>query len=140
MLINEQDIVLETGIEMRLETQLDDDVVVVAVDVRVHAVQALEHVADQSGERLWKGHADAGREHGFVVYVGLDPGHEVLYVFGRRHFGGFLVGLGVLPEILEPGGMLDLTDAGNGWLTRLLLSSLGSSGGSRIPLLNRIAG
>jgi hypothetical protein len=105
MLINEQDIVLEARIEMRLETQLNDDVVVVAVYVRVHAVQALEHVADQSGERLWKRHADAGREHGFVVYVGLDPGHEVLDVFGRRHFGGLLVRLGVLPQILEPGSM-----------------------------------
>ena len=38
MLINEEHIVLEAGVQMRLETQLDDDWVVVAVDVGVDAV------------------------------------------------------------------------------------------------------
>lgn len=104
MLIDEQDIVLEARVQMRLEAQLNDDRVVVAVDVRIDTVQALEHVADERGEGLGEGHADARGKHGLVVDVGLDPGHEVLDVLWRRHLGGFLVGFGVLPEVLEPAG------------------------------------
>ena len=93
---------LEAGVEMGLQTQFNDDRVVVAVDVCIDAVQALEHVADEGGKRLGEGYADARGEHGLVVDVGLYPGHEVLDVFGCGHFGGFLVGFGVLPEVLEP--------------------------------------
>jgi hypothetical protein len=106
MLINEEDIVLEARIQVRLEAQLDDDGVVVAVDVCVDAVQALEHVADEGGKRLGEGDADARGEHGFVVYVGLDPRHEVLDVLRGGHLGGLLVRLRVLPEVLESGGGL----------------------------------
>lgn len=38
MLVYEQHIVLEAGVEMRLQAQLDDDGVVVAVDMCVDAV------------------------------------------------------------------------------------------------------
>lgn len=69
MLINEEHIVLEARIEVRLQTQLDNDGVVVAVDVRVDAVEALEHVSDERGEGLGKGDADARGKHGFVVDV-----------------------------------------------------------------------
>ena len=50
MLIDEQYVVLEAGIEMRLQTQLDDDGVVVAVDVGVDTVEALEHVPNERGK------------------------------------------------------------------------------------------
>jgi hypothetical protein len=46
MLIDEQDIVLEAGIEMWLETQVDDDGIVVTVDVGVYSIQALENLPD----------------------------------------------------------------------------------------------
>ena len=40
---------------MRFETQLDDDRVVMAVDMGVDAVEALEHVADKGRESFRKG-------------------------------------------------------------------------------------
>jgi hypothetical protein len=102
MLIDEQDVVFEAGVEVRLETQFDYDWIVVAVDVRVDTIQALEHVADERGECLGKGHTDTRWEHGFVVDVGLYPSHKVLNILRSRHLGGLLVGLGVLPEVLKP--------------------------------------
>lgn len=135
MLINEQHIMLEARIQMRFEAQLDDDGIVVAVDVRVDAVQALEHVAYESGERLGERHADARGEHGFVVDVGLHPGHEVLDVLGCGHLGGLLVGLGVLPEVFESAEYFSTYIAKMKGcmyvLTRRWLSSRGSSGASR---------
>ena len=92
---------LKASVEMRLKTQVHDDWIVMAVDVRVHSVKALEELPEGGREMFRKGNADAGRESRFVVNVGLDPGHQVLDVFGRRHLGGALVGLGVLPKVLE---------------------------------------
>lgn len=42
MLVNEENVVLEARVQMWLKTQVDDNGVVVAVNVRVHSVQALE--------------------------------------------------------------------------------------------------
>lgn len=46
---------------------------------------------------------DPAGKHLLVVDIVLDPTHEVFDVLGRRHFGGFLEVLGILPEILESG-------------------------------------
>jgi hypothetical protein len=46
MLVNEEHIVLEAGVYVRLEPQVDYDRVVMAVDVRVHPIQALEDLAE----------------------------------------------------------------------------------------------
>ena len=54
MLINEQNIVLETCIEVWLETELDDDRIVMAIDMRIYSVEALEELTNQSGKCLWK--------------------------------------------------------------------------------------
>lgn len=102
MLVDEKYVVLEASIEMRFQAQFDDDRVVVAVDVGIDAVQALEHISDEGGEGLWKGNADAARKVGLVVYVCLNPGHEVLDIFGSRHLGWFLKRLVILPQIFEP--------------------------------------
>lgn len=102
MLVDEQDVVLEAGVEMRLETESDDDRVVVAVDVRVDAVEALEKLTDQGRELLGEGDTNARGEHGLVIDVGLDPGHQVFNVFWGGHLGRLLVVLRVLPEVLEP--------------------------------------
>jgi hypothetical protein len=59
VLVDEEHVLLEAGVEMGLEAQLADDGVVVAVDVGVDAVHALEDLADQSWKRLGEGHADA---------------------------------------------------------------------------------
>ena len=55
MLVDEENVMLEARVQMRLQAQLHDDGVVVAVDVRVDAVQALEELPDEGREvfREW---------------------------------------------------------------------------------------
>ena len=108
MLVDEQDVLLEAGVEVGLEAQLADDGVVMAVDVGVDAVHALEDLADQGREGLGEGHADAAGHDGLVVDVALDPGHELLDVGGRGHLGRALEVLVVLPQVLELVGRLHL--------------------------------
>lgn len=81
--IHKQDVVLETGIEMWFQSEMDDDVVVMAVDVGIDTVETLEKLSHCSGEVFGKRHPDAGREDGLVVDVTLYPGHEVLNVVRR---------------------------------------------------------
>lgn len=87
---------------MGLEAELADDGVVVAVDVGVDAVEALEDLADEGREGLGEGHADAARQHRLVVDVALHPAHQLLDVGRRRHLRRPLVRLAVLPEVFEP--------------------------------------
>lgn len=102
MFVHEQNIVLEARIEMRLQSQVHDHRVVMTIDVRVYAIQALEDIADGLWEVLGKGHTNAAWEGGFVVNIGLYPRHEVLDILGRRHLGGLgKAGCGILPEIFE---------------------------------------
>jgi len=105
MLINEQNIVLEASIQMRFEAQLNNDRIVVAVDVGVDAVETLEDVSEKRGKGLGERNTNPAREHLLVVDVTLDPGHQVLDIFGCGHLGGLLVVLGVLPQVFESGVM-----------------------------------
>lgn len=57
VLVDEEHVLLEAGVEVRLEAELADDGVVVAVDVGVDAVHALEDLPDEVGEGLWEGDA-----------------------------------------------------------------------------------
>ena len=50
MLVDEEHILLEAGVQMRLESELTDHGVVVAVNVRVHTVHALKNLANQRWE------------------------------------------------------------------------------------------
>jgi hypothetical protein len=102
VLIDEQHVLLKAGVEVWLQTQFPDDGVVVAVDVCIHPVHALEDLPHQRGERLGEGHADAGRQHRLVVDVALHPAHQLLDVGRGGHLGRSLVVLVVLPEIFEP--------------------------------------
>jgi len=56
MLVYEQDVVLEARIEMWFQSQLKHDWVVVAVDMSIHTIQPLEHLANESWEGLWERH------------------------------------------------------------------------------------
>lgn len=103
MLVDEEDVLLEGGVEVGLEAELADHGVVVAVDVGVDAVEALEDLAHQRRERLGERHPDAARQHRLVVDVALHPPHQLLDVRRRRHLRRPLVRLAVLPEVLEPG-------------------------------------
>ena len=54
VLIDKQDIVFEASVEVRLKTEVHDYRVVVAVNMSVNTVQALEDLADETGEGLGK--------------------------------------------------------------------------------------
>jgi hypothetical protein len=101
VLVDEEDVLLEAGVEVGLEAELADDGVVVAVNVGVDAVHALEDLADEAGELLGEGDADARGQDGLVVNIALYPRHELLNVGRRRHLGWALVVFVVLPEVLE---------------------------------------
>lgn len=55
MFIDEQDVVLEAGVQMWLETEVNHDRVVMAVDMGVDTVQTLENLAEKTGESLGEG-------------------------------------------------------------------------------------
>lgn len=122
VLVDEEHVLLEAGVEVRLEPELADHGVVVAVDVGVDAVHALEDLAHEGRERLGEGDAwdrsqsrcalivgigvgrrtNAAREDRLVVNAALDPAHELLDVGRRGHLGWPLVVFRVLPQVLEP--------------------------------------
>jgi hypothetical protein len=52
MLINKQDIVFEASIQVRLEPKMHNYRIVVAIDMSVNTVKALEDLADETGEAL----------------------------------------------------------------------------------------
>src|SRR3569833_206917 len=135
VLIDEEHVLLEAGIEMRLEPQLSNDGVVMAVFVGVDSVHALEFLLHQGRERLGERDADAAGEDGFVVDIALHPGHQLLDVSRRRHLGGLLVVLVVLPEVLEPGTLASVwvppLNAKRSQRTRRLPSSRGTTEASR---------
>lgn len=54
MLVDEETVMLEAGVEMRLEAKIDNDVVVMAIDVRIHTVKSLEQLSQGRGEVLGK--------------------------------------------------------------------------------------
>src|SRR5580700_6343058 len=54
VLVNEKNIVFETGVQMSLQTKLANDGVVVAVDVSIDTVHALEYLPDHAWEGLRK--------------------------------------------------------------------------------------
>jgi hypothetical protein len=57
MLIDKQDVVLEACIKVSLEAEFANDGVMVAVDVGVDTIHALEYLSNHAGERLRKGNA-----------------------------------------------------------------------------------
>lgn len=50
MLIDKQDIVFEASVEVRLKTEVHDYRVVVAVNMSVNTIQALEDLTNETGE------------------------------------------------------------------------------------------
>jgi hypothetical protein len=127
MLINEQDVVLEAGVEMWLETQMNNDRVVMAIDVRINTVQTLEDLTDSLAKGLGKWNScrstrvslcldgdqfsvtkiaewftDTAWEGLFIVDIPLYPSHQVLNILRSGHLRGSLEVLSILPEVFEP--------------------------------------
>jgi len=57
MLIDEEDVVLEACVEVSLEAKFANDRVVVAVDVCVDSIHALEYLSDHAREGFWERNA-----------------------------------------------------------------------------------
>ena len=55
MLIDEQNIMLEARIQVRLKSQLHNDRIMVTVNMGIHSVQTLEELSNQGRECLWEG-------------------------------------------------------------------------------------
>lgn len=86
---------------MGLQTQAAHHSVVVAVDVRVDPVQALEDLAHVLLEVGGEGHAWCCREELCVGQVVAGPCEEVGDVGWRWEAGGFGEGRWVVPEVFE---------------------------------------
>jgi len=98
--VDEEDVVLETGVQVRLESQVYHYWVMVAVDMCVNTVEPLENLPQQTGECLRErdayiaarlahspasgfinSHTDSAWEHLLVINVSLDPSHKMFDVF-----------------------------------------------------------
>nr|POE90627.1 hypothetical protein CFP56_60240 [Quercus suber] len=100
-LLNEKDVVLEAGVEVGFEAETADDTVVVAVDVGVDAIQALEDGADRGLKVGGEGYTGMRGEDVGVREVVGGPGEEAGDVGGCGEAGGFGVGRRIVPEVLE---------------------------------------
>jgi hypothetical protein len=102
MLMHKQHVVLEAGIQMRLQSQLYHHGIVMTIDMRVDTIQPLEDLLDGCGEGFRERDANSGGEDGFIVNVRLHPRHQVFDVGWGGHLGGFgVAGRSVLPEVFE---------------------------------------
>jgi hypothetical protein len=101
VLVNEENVMFETGVKMSLKTKLTYNRVMVTVYVSIYAIHPLEDLSNHAGEGLWERDANSAGENGLVVYVALNPTHEVFNVRWCWHFRWPLVVFGVLPQILE---------------------------------------
>jgi len=63
VLVDEEHVLLKAGIEVRLQTKFADHWVMVAVDVGIDAIHALEDLADQRRKRLRERNANAAGEN-----------------------------------------------------------------------------
>lgn len=113
---------LEARVEMWLQSKLANHRVVVAVDVGVDSIHALEDLADKAGECLGEGDAwcrlvscvcciskrltNLAWHKRFVVNGGLHPSHELFYVGRGCHLCRLLVVVVILPQVLEPAGVI----------------------------------
>ena len=79
---------LETSVEMSLETETSDDAVVMAVDVGIDAVETLEDLFDGGLEGRWKRHSWVGGEDVRVRKKVRSPGEEVGDVAGSGETDG----------------------------------------------------
>ena len=52
MLVNEENVMLEAGVEMRFEAEMNDHGIVMTVDVSVHTIESFEYLSQKRREAL----------------------------------------------------------------------------------------
>jgi hypothetical protein len=57
VLIDKQNVVLKAGIKVSLEAKFANDWVVMAINMGVYTIHALEHLPNHAGKRLGEGNA-----------------------------------------------------------------------------------
>jgi len=102
-LLDEVHEMLEGGVEMCLLPETHDLLKVLVVDVSVHPKQPLQDGLGDRQEVLGKRHADLARKQGLIIQLVLDPGHQVVDIFGRRALDGLLHAVSVRPVVLVLG-------------------------------------
>jgi len=101
MLVDEEHIMFEAGVEMWFKPKLHNHRIVVAVYVSIHPVQTLEELLYEGWKGFREWHTDSAWKHLFVVYVTLCPAHEMLDILRSRHFRWPLEVFGILPQVFE---------------------------------------
>ena len=54
MFINEKNVVLEACVQVRFQTKVNNDVIVVTVDMSIYPIQTLEELSNGRLEMLWE--------------------------------------------------------------------------------------
>ena len=60
MLVDEQNVVFEAGVQVGFQAEMHHHGIVVTVDVRIHPVHTLVDLSHQTGERFGEGNACSG--------------------------------------------------------------------------------
>lgn len=100
-LLYEQDVMLEARVQMCLEPQPSHDTVVVAVNMCVNAIQALEDGSDRGLEAARKRHAGLRGEDVGIAEVVARPCQKMRNVRRRWETGGLGEGRGIVPQVFE---------------------------------------
>lgn len=101
-LLDKENEMLEGGVEVSLLLQLHHRVKMLMVDVSINPEQALQDGFGHRHEVLGEGDSDLGGKERLIIQLILHPGHQVVYVLGRRAFD-WLFNVGpISPVILVP--------------------------------------
>ena len=88
--LDEEDEVLERGIEMRFGSQQLNLAEVCVIDMCVDSEQPLEDILHDIRKCPRERNANFGREDLFVIKLFLHPGHQVINIFRSGAFDGLL--------------------------------------------------
>lgn len=92
---------LEARVQMRLETQAAHHAVMMAINVRVYAIQTFEDGANGGLEAARKRHAGTSGENGRIAEVVAGPSEQMRNVRRRGQSRGFGESRGVVPQVFE---------------------------------------
>lgn len=129
---------LETSVEMGLQAETSNDAVVMAVDVGVDAIEALEDLFDGGLEGRRERHSWVSREDVCVREKVRCPGEEVGDVAGSGKTDGTRELWRVVPQVLEPGRDVDQQLKGGNVVEESSYSSVAFISGHECGLQNSV--